>query len=93
MRTRNFSPRRSGPNWIGMALTHVVEHRDAAWRLHDSAEAVASDPWQSAGQAAFRRRALLRTVMAIHTRSVVARGRLRTPRGRRGIVLPPLQVG
>ena len=49
-----------------LALTHIVEDRDAAWRLHDAAEAVASNARQAAGQAALRQRSLLRTVMAIH---------------------------
>src|SRR5262245_5799369 len=35
-----------------LSLTHVVEHRDAAGRLHDPVGALASDPRQPSGQAA-----------------------------------------
>src|SRR5713226_7011925 len=62
-----------------LPLTHVVEHRDAAGCLHNSAEAPAvrgSKFGQPAGQAAVRQGVILRTIMAIHARRVVARGKL-----------------
>src|SRR5882672_11026169 len=71
-----------------LALTDVVEHRDAARRLHDAAEAVASNPGQLRCQAAVRQRAVLRTVEAIHARRIVARRELRAPRRWCRIVLP-----
>src|SRR5262249_39960031 len=48
-----------------LSLTHVVEHRNAAWRLHDPMHAVTSDARQPGGQTANRQRAVLRTIMAI----------------------------
>jgi hypothetical protein len=51
-----------------LTLTHVVEHRDAARRLHDSPEAPAergSKLGQSGGQAAVIRPVILRTIIAI----------------------------
>src|SRR5258707_8230800 len=79
-----------------LALTHVVEHRDAAGCLHDAPEADAicdrskrADLRHPTHQAAHRQRGVLRTVIAIDGRGVVARRRLReTPRGSR-IVLSP----
>ena len=58
-----------------LPLTHVVEDRDAARRLHDPAEAAgrASELGQPAGQAALRQRTVLRTIVAIHARGGVAR--------------------
>src|SRR2546428_1172757 len=56
-----------------LALTHVVEHRDAARCLHNSAEAPAergSKLGQSAGQAAVIRPVVLRTIIAIDVRQV-----------------------
>src|SRR5262249_46792427 len=47
-----------------LPLTHVVEHRDAAGRLHDAAEAPAecgAELGQPARQAALRQTAVLRT--------------------------------
>src|SRR5215471_11226959 len=38
-----------------LSLTHVVEHRDATWRLHDPVGALTSDPREAGGQAADRR--------------------------------------
>src|SRR5258708_2881634 len=69
-----------------LSLTHVVEHRDAAWRLHDPVRALAADPRQPRGQAADRRRAVLRTIMAIDRYRVVAGGALRKSRRGRRIV-------
>src|SRR5215470_11600447 len=63
-----------------LSLAHVVEHRDAAWRLHDPVRALASDPRQPGGQAADRRRAVLRTIMAIDRYRVVAESALRESR-------------
>src|SRR6267154_1687714 len=74
-----------------LPLTHVVEHRDAAWCLHNSAEAPAvrgSKFGQPSRQTAVRQRAVLRAIMAIHTRRVVARRKLFTQRRARRIVLP-----
>src|SRR5260370_13968009 len=70
-----------------LPLTHVVEHGDAARRLHDPAETAggAAKLKQSKGQAAHRQRTVLRTIVAIETPGVVARRRLRA--ARRG---PPL---
>src|ERR1700681_2767139 len=61
-----------------LALTHVVEHRDSALCLHDSAEAAGrgSKFGQPANQAAIRQRAVLRIIVAIHARGVVARRKL-----------------
>src|SRR5215831_13754350 len=65
-----------------LPLTDVVEDRDAAGRLHDPAEAAGRGPKlrQPAGQAAVRQRAILRTVMPVHARRVVAGRGLREPR-------------
>src|SRR5262249_5826743 len=51
-----------------LALTDVVEDGDAARGLHDAAEAAntAAELRQPGGQAAVGRRAILRTIMAIH---------------------------
>src|SRR5580704_9857784 len=56
-----------------LALPDVVEDRDAARSLHDAPEAAGrgSELGQSAGQAAIRQLAVLRTIMAIHARGVV----------------------
>src|SRR6266853_74578 len=69
-----------------LSLTHVVDHRDAARRLHDPGRALASDPRQPGGQAADRRRAVLRTIMAIDRYRVVAGRALRESRRGRRIV-------
>src|SRR6266446_4310270 len=60
-----------------LTLTHVVEDGNAARRLHDPAKAAsgASKLGQPAGQAALRQGTVLRTVIAIHARRVVARRR------------------
>src|ERR1700676_2392762 len=74
-----------------LALTHVVEHRDAAWCLHDPTEAPAercAEFGQPAGQAALAQRSVLRTVLAVHARGVVAGRTFRASwRGRR-VVCP-----
>src|SRR5437763_14410855 len=72
-----------------LALSHVVEDRDAAWRLHDPAEASGhgSKLGQPGGQAAIRQRAVLRAIMAIHAPGVVAGGRLCSSRRGRRVVL------
>src|SRR5882672_11864704 len=49
-----------------LALAHVVEHRDAVWRLHDTPEADAAELRKAPGQAALPQRGVLRTVMTIH---------------------------
>src|SRR5262249_12630576 len=51
-----------------LALTDVVEDGDAARGLHDAAEAAntAAELRQPGGQAAVGRRAILRTLMAVH---------------------------
>src|SRR5438132_13767030 len=60
-----------------LALPDVVGDRDAAGRLHDAAEAAAavagSEFGHPDGQASVRQRAVLRIVVAVHTRGVVAR--------------------
>src|SRR6266853_546363 len=68
-----------------LPLADVVEDRDAARCLHDPAEAAGRAPKlrQPAGEAAVRQRIVLRTVMAIHARRVVARRKLRESRRRR----------
>src|SRR5258705_8192034 len=75
-----------------LSLTHVVEHRDAAWCLHDAAEAAAerrSKFGQPAGQTTLRQRGVFRTVMAIHPPGGVVAGRsFRTSRRGRRIVFP-----
>src|SRR5258708_11413393 len=70
-----------------LALTHVVEHRDAAGGLHDAPEADAicdrstrADLRHPTHQAAHSQRSVLRTMIAIDGRGVVARGRLRESR-------------
>src|SRR5438094_6803399 len=63
-----------------LPLTHVVEHRNASWRLHDPMRAVAADPRQPRGRAADRRRGILRTIMAIDRYRVVAGSALREAR-------------
>src|SRR5215475_2241429 len=71
-----------------LPLAHVVKNRDAAGRLHNAAEAAGggAEFRQSAGQAAIRQRTILRTIVPVHPRRVVARRRLREPwRGRRMI--------
>src|SRR5215470_18911521 len=72
-----------------LALSHIVEDRDAARRLHDPAEAAdpACELRQPAGQAAVRRRAVLRTIVAIHACEVVPRSKIRKSRRRHRIVL------
>ena len=77
-----------------LALADVVEHRDAAGRLHDSPEADAigdrsegADLRQPAHQAAHRQRGVLRTIIAIDGRRVVARRGFRVSRRGRRIVL------
>src|SRR5262245_15264779 len=74
---------------LALALTHVVEDRDAAWRLHDAAEAPAergAEFGQSAGQAALAQRHVLRAVVAIDAAGVVARSTLGASRRRPRIV-------
>src|SRR5262245_61572175 len=72
-----------------LALADVVEHRDAARRLHDAAEADAiadrakiAELWHSSPthQTPHRQGGVLRVVIAIDGRGVVARGRIRIPR-------------
>src|SRR5882757_8301288 len=64
-----------------LTLAHIVEYRDAARRLHDPAEAAGrgTEFRQSAGQAAIRQRAILRTIVSVHPRRVVAGRRLGEP--------------
>src|SRR6516225_8773090 len=76
-----------------LALTHVVEHRDAAGRLHDASEAYAigdraerAELGQPDHQAAHCERGVLRTVVAIVVGGVVARWRIRVARRGIGIV-------
>ena len=81
-----------------LALTHVIGDGDAARRLHDPAEAAAAvagaELGQPDGQAAVRQRAVLRIVVAVHARGVVAGRTLVAPRHRRGrIVLAARAAG
>src|SRR6266404_118800 len=64
-----------------LTLADVVENRDAAGRLHDPTEAAGrgAEFRQSAGQAAIRQRAILRTIVPVHPRGVVAGRRLGEP--------------
>src|ERR1700739_1618395 len=64
-----------------LTVAHVVENREAAGRLHDPAEAAGRGAKfrESAGQAAIRQRAILRTIMPVHPRRVVAGRRLVEP--------------
>src|SRR5215471_11852939 len=73
-----------------LALTHVVEDGDAARRLHDPAKAAsrASKLGQPPGETALRQGTILRTVVAIHARGVIARRRLGASRRGFRIVLP-----
>src|SRR5262245_22033289 len=74
---------------LALALTHVVEDRDAAWRLHDAAETPAergTEFGQPGGQAALSQRHVLRAVVAIDAAGVVARRTLGVTRRRRRIV-------
>src|ERR1700730_7541027 len=74
-----------------LPLTHVIEHRDAAGRLDDPAEAPAecgSKLGQPARQAALRQTAVLRTVIAIHAPGVVARRKLRPFGPQRRVLVP-----
>src|SRR5713101_1585909 len=62
-----------------LPLTHIVEYRNAAGRLHDPAEAPAecgAKLGQPARQAALRQTAVLRTVIAVHAHGVVARSKV-----------------
>src|SRR6266404_3121452 len=73
-----------------LPLTDVVEYRDAAWRLHDAAEAAAEcgpELGQPARQAALRQPAVLRTVIAVHALGVVARWKVGASRRGRRIIL------
>src|SRR5215468_2891324 len=65
-----------------LTLAYVVENRNAAGRLHDPAEAAGrgAEFRQSASQATVRQRAILRTIMPVHPRRVVAGWRLGEPR-------------
>src|SRR5262249_17910616 len=65
-----------------LALPDVVEHRDAALRLHDAAETAggAAKLRQSAGQASLPQRTVLRTIVAIHSPGDVARRNFRASR-------------
>src|SRR5262245_8185719 len=69
-----------------LSLPHVVEDRYAALCLHDPPEADVSEFGQPTGQAALRQGGVLRTVVAIHARGVVARGKVRKSRRLRWIV-------
>src|SRR5215467_2405800 len=73
-----------------LSLTHVIEHRDAAGRLHDSTKASAecgSKFGQSARQTALRQTAVLRTVIAVHAYGIVARWQIGVPRRGRRVIL------
>src|ERR1700693_245578 len=77
--------------WPALALTHVVKHRDAVRRLHDAAEAAAergSKLGQSAGQTAVIWPMVLRTIIAIDVREIIARRSFRASRRGRRIVFP-----
>src|SRR5258708_24921036 len=63
-----------------LPLTHVVEHRNAAWCLDDTAEGDASKLRQPSGQAAVRQRAVLRTIESVHAPGVLARRKVREAR-------------
>ncbi len=80
-----------------LALTHVVEDRDAAWRLHDLAEAAAERGakfGQPAGQAALGQRGILRTIVAINARRCCSEEASSVRRGDGfGSYFPPLQAG
>src|SRR5262245_29104682 len=69
-----------------LPLTHVVEDRDAAWRLHDPTEASAergAEFGQAAGQTTLPQRHVLRAIVSIDAAGVVARRALGAPwRGR-----------
>src|SRR5277367_5011223 len=71
-----------------LALTHVVEDRDAARRLHDPAEAPGwtSKLGEPARQASLRQRTVLWTIVAIHARGVVTRRKFGKSRRARRIV-------
>src|SRR6202008_3031648 len=69
-----------------LALADVVDHRDAARRLHDPPEADAGKLRQPAGQAPRAGCKILGTVMAVHPDHAVARRKLSAPRRRRRIV-------
>src|SRR5580658_1150409 len=73
-----------------LALAHIIEDRDAAWRLHDPPEAAdtAAKLGQSAGQTTLRQRTVLGTIIAIHTSGVIARRSFLTSRRGGRIVLP-----
>src|SRR5262249_43809324 len=73
-----------------LPLTHVIEHRDAARRLHDPAKAPAecgSKLGQPARQAALRQTAVVRTIIAVHAHGGVARRKVYASRGRRWVIL------
>src|ERR1700732_5178150 len=75
-------------------LTHVVEDRDATWRLHDPPEAPTKRGakfGKPAGQAAVCSRAVLRTIVTIDAPKVsrvVSGRRFRASRRGHGIVCP-----
>src|SRR6516225_3902464 len=73
-----------------LALSHVVEDRDAAGCLHDAPETDAAELGQPAGQAALRQRGVLRSIMPIHASGVVARRQLRESWRLRRIVFAPV---
>src|SRR5215469_9361324 len=70
-----------------LALTDVIEDRDAAGRLHDAPKTDAAELGQAAGQAPLGERRVLRAVMAVHARDVVARRRFLEARRMCRIVL------
>ncbi len=80
-----------------LALADVVDDRDAARRLHDAAEAAAAiagaELRQAEREAAVRQRTVLRPVMAVHARGVVARRKLVASRRRRRDEFAPGTAG
>src|SRR5438105_6326453 len=69
-----------------LPLADVVEDRNAARCLHDPPEADTAKLGQPAGQTALRQRGVLRTVVTVHARGVVARRKFRESRRLRRIV-------
>src|SRR5262249_22509794 len=73
-----------------LSLAHVIEHRDAARRLHDPTKASAecgSKLGQSTRQTALRQTTVLWTVIAVHAYGIVARWQIRVPRRGRRVIL------
>src|SRR4029077_11076538 len=73
-----------------LPLTHVVEDRDAARRLHDPAKAAGrpAELGEPTCEAALAQRTVLRPVVAVHARRVVTRRQLSKSRRACRVVLP-----